>query len=92
MEVDSRKPKEWVGITYEPNYKFATTHVHVLLLKGHAHPPYLLCLTLILLCFTLPYLVYFALPLPHFVLPYPALLYLPCPTFGHACLAFACVS
>ncbi len=57
MGADSQKPKEWVGITNEPNYRFATTHVHVLLLKGHAHLPYLF--------------------------------HLPCPTFGHACLALA---
>jgi hypothetical protein len=40
MQSNSRKPKEWVGITNEPNCKFTTTHVHVVLFKGPACLPY----------------------------------------------------
>jgi len=46
MEINSQKPREWVGIINELDYKFTTTHVHVLLFKGLIH---LLCLAPILL-------------------------------------------
>jgi hypothetical protein len=42
MEVDSQKPKEWVGITNEPSCKFTIVHVRVLLLKGPTNLPCLL--------------------------------------------------
>jgi hypothetical protein len=29
MEIDSQKPKEWVGIINEPNYRFTITRVCV---------------------------------------------------------------
>jgi hypothetical protein len=46
MVVDSRKPKEWVGITSEHGYKF--TIVCMMLLKGLTQLPYSLCLAPIL--------------------------------------------
>lgn len=70
MEANSRKPKEWVGIANEPNYRFTTTCVWVLMFKSPVRMPCLLYLAL-------PCLVYFALPLPHFVLPCATLLTLP---------------
>jgi hypothetical protein len=69
MEIDSQKPKEWVGITNEPNYKFTIAHVCVLLLKGLVHLPCMLAH--VSFCFTLPYHVCFALPLPHFCFALP---------------------
>lgn len=77
MEVDSWKPKEWVGIASEPSCKITIAHVWVVLLKGPTCLPYLLCLTLVPLCLTLPYPIYFALPLPHFIFALP---YLTLPT------------
>jgi hypothetical protein len=79
MEIDSRKPKEWVRITNEPNCKFATTHVCVLILKGLVRLHYL---ALVLLCFALSYHVYFVLHCPiFFCLTLPCLAYL---VLGHA--------
>jgi hypothetical protein len=61
MEVDSRKPNEWVEIANEPNCRFVTTHVRVLLLKGPTHLPCLAlssfaspCLALAPFCLALP--------------------------------------
>jgi hypothetical protein len=59
VESNSQKPKEWMGIANEPNYRFATAHVRVLLLKGPAHLPCLLYLAPILLY--LAFLALFAL-------------------------------
>jgi hypothetical protein len=78
MEIVSQKPKEWVGITNEPNYRFTSAHVCVLLLKGLCSPtlPTLPCPCFALfhpalprlLCFTFtPFC--FALPLTMPVLP-----------------------
>jgi hypothetical protein len=44
MVTNSRKPKEWVGMTSGPNYGFATACV--LLLKGPIQLPCSLCLTM----------------------------------------------
>jgi hypothetical protein len=77
METNSQKPKEWVGIANEPNYKFATIYVRVLLFKGPTCLPCLLYLAHVMLYLALPCLVYFALPLPHVVLTCPTLLALP---------------
>lgn len=77
METNSQKPKEWVGIPNEPNYRFATIRVKVLLFKGLTCLPCLLYLVHVMLYLALPCLVYFALPLPHFVLHCPTLFALP---------------
>ncbi len=74
MEIDLRKPNEWVGIANEPNYKFAI--VHVLLFKGHARLP---CFAPIPLCLTMPCPICLALPCPiRSALPCPKRLALPC--------------
>lgn len=88
MEINSRKPKEWVGIINEPNYIFTITCVCVLLIKGSAHLPCLLYFALLSYCITLLCLVCSSLPLPHFVLPYLpclwlCLLYLPLGALGN---------
>jgi hypothetical protein len=74
VEANSQKPKEWVGIASEPNYKFTTTRVQVLLFKGLARLPCLLYLAHVFLYLALfalfypcPTLFYFALQ----CLPYP---------------------
>jgi hypothetical protein len=70
MEVDLRKPNEWVGIANEPNCKFAIVHVCVLLFKGPAHLP---CFALIPLCLALPCPIHSTLPLPPLCLALPCL-------------------
>jgi hypothetical protein len=43
METDSQKPKKWMGIANEPNYRFASNRmcVYCLLFKGpHFASPY----------------------------------------------------
>jgi len=74
MEENSQKPKEWMGIANEPNYRFAIACARVLLFKGLAHLPCLFYLALVPLYFALRYLICSALPLPHFcfALPYTA--------------------
>jgi hypothetical protein len=53
MTIDSRKPKECVGITRGPSYKFTTIGVLVLLLKGPTQLPCLLCSVLVSFCLVL---------------------------------------
>lgn len=72
MDANSRKPEEWMGITIEPSYRTATSHVHVLLFKGHVHLPCLICPYPTLFHPTLPCLLYLA--------PTPLYVILPCPT------------
>ncbi len=55
METNSQKPKKWMGITNEPNCRFAINHVCVYYYpKGPICLPYLLCLAHVPLCLTLP--------------------------------------
>jgi hypothetical protein len=77
MEINSQKPREWVGIVNESNSKFTTTHMHVLLFKGLVH---LLSLAPILFCLTLPYPI----------LSCPTLPYLTCLALGHAWPILGC--
>jgi hypothetical protein len=69
MEVDSQKPKEWVGITNEPNCRFAIAHVHICVaiqrLCSHALS-ILPCPCPSLPHLTLPCLFYLTLPLLSF--------------------------
>ncbi len=57
METDSQKPKKWMGIANEPNYRFATNRVCVCIVTQRA-------------LFACP--TYFALPMSHFASPYLA--------------------
>ncbi len=76
MATNSRKPKEWVGISNKPNYKCATICVLVLLLKGPTQLPCLFYLALIPLCFALPCSICSTLPMPKTLLLLIALLLL----------------
>jgi hypothetical protein len=55
MEIDSQKPKKWMGIANEPNYRFAINCVCVYCYsKGPICLPYLLYLAHVPFCLTLP--------------------------------------